>query len=436
MSETSKISKILLEATNIKHVPFHTYDKDFTFIVNGEEFKTCRFFSDLLSSKISQIHNIDPIISQYTINTDHQGNFAHIMELNNFQEHKIDNDEFEFIIEVIEQLGNDSIKIIKDDKSHTEINEENIFSTLSNHMKHEKFYEKELNDERRYISTHFYELYPKHKTEFYQLSHSTLSEIINDDQLQLRDEDQLLEMINELYSKDNRYETLYEHVIFTNVSGEKMKEFVEIFDLNDLTNSTWKSLSKRLFQEIKETNNEIFEKNKLRYKEKKSIKEFPYKKGQELNGIFRYLTNKTGGNIHDNGTIEITSNYTYSDHPKNVIDFDRDNYYSSNCYQHDAWICFYFKNEEVEISDYSIKSATSPGHVKNWIIEISQDGKEWTKVDEHKNFTGLNGNNSIQTFQVETKHFAKYVRFRHNGEYHFNTCYFRIGCIELFGCLK
>ena len=46
----------------------------------------------------------------------------------------------------------------------------------------------------------------------------------------------------------------------------------------------------------------------------------------------RYLSKKTNGNISDNGTIVITSNSIYmsSYQPRNVVDYENDNYYFSN----------------------------------------------------------------------------------------------------------
>ena len=46
-------------------------------------------------------------------------------------------------------------------------------------------------------------------------------------QLQLESEDQLLEIINDLYTKDLAYCSLYSFVDFSNFSTAKMKEFVQ-----------------------------------------------------------------------------------------------------------------------------------------------------------------------------------------------------------------
>ena len=90
-----------------------------------------------------------------------------------------------------------------------------------------------------------------------------------------------------------------------------MIEFVKIIDFNDMSNGTWSSLSNRLIKEM-----EIKNENKSRYSKTKQssqklnekIKTFVHNENQEFDGIINYLTNKTGGNIHDNGTVEVTNN--------------------------------------------------------------------------------------------------------------------------------
>lgn len=52
-------------------------------------------------------------------------------------------------------------------------------------------------------------------------------------------------------------------------------------------------------------------------------KEFKCSKYSPFEGILRFLTKKTGGNICDNGTISITSNSSYeSNHLKNLVDYE------------------------------------------------------------------------------------------------------------------
>lgn len=90
--------------------------------------------------------------------------------------------------------------------------------------------------------------------------------------------------------------------------------------------------------ELKEKINKINELQKIEKDQEKNkidenseILSFEFSNNNKLSGIIDYLTKKTGGNIHDNKTIEITSNLTYSSSytERNLVDFDGSNLYIS-----------------------------------------------------------------------------------------------------------
>ena len=127
MSETSKLQ---LKESSILNVPLQIYEKNFTFIVNGEEFKTSQLISDLLSPKISKMHATDPTIDNYTLNTKHPGNFSNILQLANFKQLNIPKNEILFVVEILENL--ETLCIELDDI--IEFTEDNIFDYLSLHQ--------------------------------------------------------------------------------------------------------------------------------------------------------------------------------------------------------------------------------------------------------------------------------------------------------------
>lgn len=76
-----------------------------------------------------------------------------------------------------------------------------------------------------------------------------------------------------------------------------------------------------------------------------------------------YLYEKTGSNIHENGTINITTNsvYNINYHPKNLVDYKIDALYWSED-KDDTYACFDFNDFLIQLDCYSIKS---------------QAGKDW-----------------------------------------------------------
>lgn len=175
-------------------------------------------------------------------------------------------------------------------------------------------------------------------------------------------------------------------------------------------------------------------------KDKKAeIKSFPYKEGIELNGIIKYLTDKTGGNINDNGTIEISSNNINSGggfktyHPKNVLNSIIDDDYMANDGK-TAYIRFDFKDKMVEVSNYTVRNAKRGGKIKNWVFEISDDGNNWTEIDKRSNF--IFNDKKIWTIDVKNKRFSRYCQLRHNGPFTGMLYNLMINAIELYGKLK
>lgn len=171
------------------------------------------------------------------------------------------------------------------------------------------------------------------------------------------------------------------------------------------------------------------------------IETFLVKDENSLNGVINYLTEKTGGNVHDNGTIEVKSNSVLesSCHPKNLLKKNNDfkQYAAVRGFQN-AWISFDFKKMELKITDYMIRSASSC-NMKNWVLEISDDGNKWEIIDKRMNCLDLNqGQFKVKLFKVEKSRFARFCRFRHCGEFdnYLQSNAMQISGVEFYGKLK
>lgn len=105
------INTILLQTNSILQVPLNNYKSDFTFIVNNTEFLSTKLAADLISPKISKLHQVDITIDEYSINTKNQGNFQTFLDLLTFKSQKISESEIPFISEIIEELQTEKIDI-------------------------------------------------------------------------------------------------------------------------------------------------------------------------------------------------------------------------------------------------------------------------------------------------------------------------------------
>ena len=148
----SHIGTIQLEPSTILNVPLQSYASDFTFVVNGKENKTSRIIADLLSPAICRIHSNDPTFNRFVINTQHQGDFSHIIELITFHQINISSNEVGFVSEVIEILRNSSIKYEETIKT-TEISLENVLSLVSLHEQYDLFNSNRFSTEIDFIAS-------------------------------------------------------------------------------------------------------------------------------------------------------------------------------------------------------------------------------------------------------------------------------------------
>ena len=282
-------------------------------------------------------------------------------------------------------------KVLRENINEIDCQEENVKKIISN------------------ISKNFYEISIE---ELKKLSHEILYEIISSDRLVVRDEDWLFDIVFDLYENDCSYSKLFSVILFANLSTESIEKFIKRFSINDIDQEIWRSFCKRLLLSEKD------EKIEGRYM--KPFKEFKLEKGHEFEGIMNILIKETGGNIHDNGTIEITSNSIKDNHhPKNLVDYKNTNFYLSN-EEPGAFVCFEFKDRGIQLSSYSIGSGSdgpNHSHLRNWVVEVSNDGKKYEEVDCHSDYSELNGSNIIRTFDVKKTNgkFYRLIRLRSTG---------------------
>lgn len=264
-----------------------------------------------------------------------------------------------------------------------------------------------------------------------QIEFSLLEEIIKRDNLKLEDEDSLLQIILAKYKENHSSSVLFEYVRFSEISQPLMDEFVKNFNIEHLNTGTFRNICNSLYSL----------KNNEKPKLERYLSKFLPTKSNEINGIFKYLTEKTGGNIQENGTIKITSNSIGAGDLKNLVDFQNNNYFKFKDIS-DSTICFDLKDKQIQITNYSIKSyadSTNGDHLKSWVLEVSNDEKNWRKIDEHTNDSHLNGEYVIATFDTnKIEDFYQFIRLKQtgrnwHGDGHFHT---EFVFIEFYGKLR
>ena len=432
-----------LDLKNLQRIPFEKYNHKFTFVVDGKEYVTSRIVADLLSPIICQTHFQDESITGFNITLNKsitKGNSLEVDYFNEFlnlsqllENHELDEERINIFSEFFLQLGNIN-EFIKMKSQYLE--SQSVIQSI-------KFLQFLLSNEENAIYGDKIEIIEKIASRFSEISPedlenldiSTIEEILSSNCLEINDEDSLVKTIVSLIKSGHEYYSLFEYVYFNNVSQGTLEELVEEFDIDFLTRGTWESMMSLFLSHHRQVT------PSKRYKVRYDEKEFNYKKGREFEGIMCYLKRETGGNVHDNGTIEIKSSSIWSAnfHPKNLVDYNKNNYYWSKNEQ-DAFILFDFKDREIQLKNYSIKSTSNPpnaAHIRNWKLEVSQDGELWTKVDEHNNDRTLRSQNAISTFNTKpTELFYRFIKLTQTGLSWYNNNCSLIECIEFYGKMR
>lgn len=453
---------IILSSSGLKNIIVDkdaiSKENDFKFIFGEQEIKMNRIFADFISPKVSKLHQTDP-----TIESIYFGN-------NNYPQMSQDLFTKELLIKFELLCRGERIEVTKEESDQLRIisklicNDELlnqieslypcefIPDQLENYLEElRKYsniieYEPEIID---FISSHLYEI---QREKLICLPKKILYCLIKNDHLQISSEDSLYDIIQESFKEDKEDEeykeddldllSFYEEIEFSLLSENKFSEFISIFDINDLSQKLWHKLCSFFYINIKNSNKQ----HNKRYHHPEEAKGTLIKyDGNSLNGIIHYLTQTSGGNVGDNGTVAISSSSENGSYvAKNAVDFESENVqnYFQSIDQSNSWLKYDFKERKVCPTHYSIRTRRiyNNNHPKTWVIEGSNTGKdnEWEILDTKSGITSLLGLNRTQTFDIKsnTNQFYRFLRIRQTGKNSFNCDYLTIDSLEYFGYLK
>jgi hypothetical protein len=167
----------------------------------------------------------------------------------------------------------------------------------------------------------------------------------------------------------------------------------------------------------------------------------PVRSGAPLDGIIAFITKKCNGNVHEKGVVEVIGK-AYNAIPNNAAKKVADLTSNSNFYsvdEPDQSVCYDFRKLRIKPTHYTIRSACDGyvdySNLKSWVIEVSDDGREWTEIDRRENNNELNAKNVIKTFQVQKSVECRFFRLRQIDKNHRGYHHIVISSFEVFGTL-
>lgn len=274
------------------------------------------------------------------------------------------------------------------------------------------------------------------KKKLMKTSKSNLFKIINNKNLKLKSEDSLFDFITEIFQNedndnDNNLIYFYEKIDLRNLSDAKFIEFLKAINPNEITTNLWENICNRFNKSLQNNESEQIIKYEYDGNEQNAFK-----------GIIYNFSKECNGNVNDKGIVSVTAS-SEDRKAKHSVDLnDINTYFRSKC-DINSWLMFDFKQKKIRPTHYSIRTKPSnrgAEHLKEWVIEGSNDKDNWKPLDSRKDIKILNGKSAFHTFKIqenlEQNEFYQYIRIRQTGQ---NWCldnYLNISGLEYFGSIK
>lgn len=430
--------EVRLSSRGLENVPFELHEKDFEFVVGKEHIGVSSFVAEFLSPKICRLRRSDAAFCRYFVETrDVNHCFDRFLSAGRGSDLHIDRANASFFISLFLELENEELfSNLVSSMERTELTAENAVSQLM--MKRLCFSEMHCDRELDFVASHFFEI-PEQSLS--KLDSETLARVLSRDCLKIESEDRLYAFIRHLIDEDASNCFLLEFVLFEFLSESSIRSFAgesDEFVIGHLSVPVWRQICRRLVLAPKLDDSSA----SVGSRYCRVVPNFPLDESQPLNGIIAHLTRTHGGNVSDTGVVGITADRPYSDDPsdaaKNVADLGTDSYFQSDNVPN-RWISFDFKDRRITPTAYSIRPySAGPGnhHLKSWVIEVSNDGKDWTEVDRRENNSDLNDNRVTRSFRTSRQEECRFIRLRQIGKNHYGNDFLRFTSFEIFGLLR
>ncbi|EAX97567.1 hypothetical protein TVAG_006980 [Trichomonas vaginalis G3] len=400
------------------------YGDDFAFIIGKNEFRCNKMLASAFCSDIYAALKIDPMLDSFTLDLEIEPEIIQKF-VNSFKGECVSFKENELydLITLACKLNSDKISQFAVKKLLDRVNPSNAFKIIQICIQNKINYEYA----KDYLIKNFTQVISSSNKNFPELSPSFYQEVINNPNLEF-EPGSIGILLDTLYSKYPKvYDNFINNLQFTEKQFARLIEFCT--DTNLRLQLTIKSMN--LISKLINSVSKFDEMNLI----------LPDNQG-DLDGIFSYLTELTGGNPASNGTVSIFVD-SEQKFVHDLIDFKdglRRHYKNDNTDESNS-IIFDFRNMRIKLMYYTIVSCYCPTFgcdPKDWDIYISDDDKDWDLVHSVRNDDSLCGRFVANTFEIPSNtRFCKYVKYVQLANHTHNKLpIIHLSCFELFGYIR
>jgi hypothetical protein len=402
------------------------HDPTFTIVAGSAEFSCSPFQAAFLSPRITDVLRMDPTADRFVLegvqleSSISRSMFEDLLRYGSFE---ISETSLEVMVVLCGKLFNDELseEVANFFFSRKELDRTNCVTRFrrKNEMNVDYF------EELEFIASQFFEL---DRSLIDDLTIDELDEILSNQALQLDTEDWLCSY---LVSRGSQFSRLVSHLRYEHLSPEGIERFVSAFSWSDMNEIIWRRLCSRLRHRV------VLESRDL--ETNRQFVNRPLSESEPWSGLISYLTARCGGNVHQQGVVDIRSS-SDSSSCHQVADFGWTSWWASNGAAN-SWLQFDFKDCAIALTGYTLKSDGNSGaqhHLLQWKLEGSMDANDWEMIDSRKT-DELSGPFVTKTFKCSSQsvpNFYRYVRLTQTGRNASGTDCLVLCNIEFFGSLR
>jgi hypothetical protein len=245
---------------------------------------------------------------------------------------------------------------------------------------------------------------------------SDVAQVLGDKELVVDSEDEVLGFCREYFGVSGDA-SVFAHVHFGRVSVDALGPFVAEIGM-DVVCTIWPSLKERLLMPLNEFSSQFLS----------SRSHGRNRRMDRFQSLLKFAGNRTL-------TLTATSSSCGGSNfgPENVLSENEELFYSTSDGKSDEWLCISFERKFV-IESYTIMPRTDGAlSPLSWIVEVSEDGNNYQKVDEQELF--CTRENPYAWFKLRTAVECISVRITQKGKNSSNSRYFVLRKVDFSGFL-
>jgi hypothetical protein len=465
-----------LSNRGFKNLSGVSYDRDFTFYTEHQEYKVSRVVAVFFSQAVANMIKADAQANRFKI-SDPNNLFSNIYNMMNGAALKITPDTIDSLYDFAIKLQNEELaQLIDTARANDTLTTYTIVNRIARRASLGLQLVKEFNfvcEKRRLIpASNIAELGIQIVKEFFEMSE--LASIM----------DYVYEIVIACIDKYGAQKTapLFSYINFQNLGNDQIAAFMDHVSADIISPEVWYSITSRLIQKQKEVPKYVLKKIDQDEEEKEynpvsevdpdnldsytppviseegvvvvvevepdqsdnsrdnwapDLDPITPPGGDAFGGIFNYYNARNATMTND--IIITASSGSYATmrltNPSNT-----DYYLSSDApfTPNTPSISVNFRNAKLRMTAYTFRTLNYDAgnyHIKSWVVEGSNDSSYWVLLDKHTNCQVMNSRSKIATFAVKRAEPFKYIRIRMTGENFWRTRQLCLSSFELFGNL-